>query len=62
MKLNFDVIGISETKEQSSGFFFQMLTLIAISFILSQCSNTSVGGVGLYANKNLDHMTRYALT
>ena len=60
LKLNFDVIGISETKEQSSGFLSNV-DLDGYIFY-SQCSNTSAGGVGLYVKENLDHMIRYDLS
>ena len=60
LKLNFDVIGISETKEQSSGFL-SSVDLDGCIFY-SQCSNTSAGGVGLYVKENLDHMIRYDLS
>ena len=54
LKLDFDVIGISETKEQSSRF---LSNVNLDGYILySQCSNTSAGGVGLYVKENLDHM------
>ena len=60
LKLNFDVIGISETKEQSGVF----LSNINLDFYIlySQCSNTSVGGVGLYVKENLDHIIRFDLS
>ena len=60
LKLNFDVLGISETKEQSSGF---LSNVDLDSYIFySQCSNTSAGGVGLYVKENLDHMITYDLS
>ena len=60
LKLNFDVIGISETKEQSSGFLSNVDLDRYIFYY--QCSNTSAGGVGLYVKENLDHMIRYDLS
>ena len=53
LKSQFDVIGTSETREQSKGF----LTNVNLDgYILhSQPSNSSAGGVALYVESNLDH-------
>ena len=56
LKLQFDVIGISESKERKSGF----LTNVNLSgYVLhSQYSNTAAGGVALYVKDNLDYLIR----
>ena len=56
LKSQFDVIGISETCEQSKGF----LTNVNLDgYILhSQPSKSSAGGVALYVKSNLDHFVR----
>ena len=56
LKANFDVIAISETKEQSEGF----LKNVSLDgyIIHSQHSNSSAGGVALYLRKNLDYIVR----
>ena len=56
LKSQFDVIGISETREQSQGF----LTNVNLDgYILrSQPSKSSAGGVALYVKSNLDHFVK----
>ena len=56
LKANFDVIAISETKEQSEGF----LKNVSLDgyIIHSQHSNSSAGGVALYIRNNLDYIVR----
>ena len=56
LKINFDVIGISETKEQSGGFL-KYVDLHDYT-IHSQHSNSAAGGVALYVKSNLDHIIR----
>ena len=56
LKMKFDIIGISETKEQAHGF------LNNVNFngyiIHSQHSKCSAGGVALYVKSTLDYMLR----
>ena len=56
LKINFDVIGISETKEQSGGFL-KNVDLHGYT-IHSQHSNSEAGGVALYVKSNLDYIIR----
>ena len=49
MKLSFDIIGISETKEQVIKSFLSNVNLSGYDFY-SQPSNSSAGGVALYVN------------
>ena len=56
LKLQFDVIGISESKEQESGF---LTNVNLCGYVLhSQYSNTAAGGVVLYVKDNLDYLIR----
>ena len=56
LKINFDVIGISETKEQSGGFL-KYVDLHGYT-IHSQHSNSAAGGVALYVKSILDYIIR----
>ena len=56
LKIKFDVIGISETKEQSGGFL-KNVDLHGYT-IHSQHSNSEAGGVALYVKSNLDYIIR----
>ena len=56
LKANFDVIAISETKEQSEGFL-KGVSLDGYT-IHSQYSNSSAGGVALYLRNNFDCIVR----
>ena len=56
LKINFDVVGISETKEQSGGFL-KNVDLHGYT-IHSQHSNSEAGGVALYVKSNLDYIIR----
>ena len=56
LKINFDVIGISEAKEQSGGFL-KNVDLHGHT-IHSQHSNSEAGGVALYVKSNLDYIIR----
>ena len=56
LKINFDVIGISETKEQSGGFLKNVD--LHGNTIHSQHSNSEAGGVALYVKSNLDYIIR----
>ena len=56
LKANFDIIGISETKEQTGGFL-KNVSLDGYT-IFSQHSNSSAGGVALYVKNNLDFIVR----
>ena len=56
LKINVDVIGISETKEQFGGFL-KNVDLHGYT-ILSQHSNSEAGGVALYVRSNLDYIIR----
>ena len=56
LKLRFDVIGVSETKEQAGGF---LKNVTLNGYVLhSQHSSSSAGGVALYVKENLQHMIR----
>ena len=56
LKLRFDVIGVSETKEQAGGF---LKNVILSGYVLhSHHSNSSAGGVALYIKEDLQHMMR----
>ena len=60
MKSQFDVIGISETREQSNGI---LSNVNMNGYILhSRHSNSSSGGVALYVKFNLDHFIREDLS
>ena len=54
LKANFDVIELSETKEQSEGFF-KNVSLDGYK-IHSQHSNSSAGGIALYLRNNSDYI------
>ena len=56
LKITFDVISISETKEQSGGFL-KNVDLHGYT-IYSQHSNSETGGVALYVKSNLDYIIR----
>ena len=56
MKSQFDVIGLSETREQSNGFLSDVNMNGYV--IHSQHSNNSAGGVALYVKFKLDHFIR----
>ena len=56
LKAKFNVIAISETKEQSEGFL-KNVSLDGYT-IHSQHSNSSAGGVALYLRNNLDYIIR----
>ena len=53
LKLRFDVIGVSETKEQAGGF---LKNVTLNGYVLhSQHSSSSAGGVALYVKEDLQH-------
>ena len=54
LKVDFDIIGISETKEQSGGFLIHV-NLDGYS-IYSWHSSSVAGGVALYVKTNLDYI------
>ena len=56
LKMKFDIIGISETKEQAHGF----LNNVNVNgyTLHSQHSKCSAGGVALYVKSTLDYMLR----
>ena len=56
-KMTFDVIGISETREQVGKCFFNNVNLTGYAFY-SQPSNSSAGGAGLYIRANLNYSIR----
>ena len=56
-KMTFDVIGISETKEQVANGFLTNVNLKGYAFY-SQSSNFSAGGVGLCIRTNLNYSIR----
>ena len=56
-KMTFDVIGISETKEQVGKGFLTNVNLKGYAFY-SQPSNSSAGGAGLYIRANLNYSIR----
>ena len=60
LNFNFDVIGISETKEQISGF----LKNVSINGydLHSQYTSSATGGVALYIKSNLDYVIREDLS
>ena len=60
LKFNFDIIGISETKEQISGF----LKNVSINGydLHSQYTSYAAGGVALYIKSNLDYIIREDLS
>ena len=56
LKIRFDVIGVSETKEQADGF---LKNVTLSGYVLhSQHSSSSAGGVALYVKEDLQHMIR----
>ena len=56
LKLRFDVIGVSEMKEQAGGF---LKNVTLNGYVLhSQHSSSSAGGVALYFKEDLQHMMR----
>ena len=55
--MTFDVIGISETKEQVGKGFLTNVNLKGYAFC-SQPSNSSAGGAGLYIGANLNYSIR----
>ena len=57
MKLPFDIIGISETKEQVHKSFLSNVNLSGYDFY-SHPSNSSAGGVALYVNSKLNYIIR----
>ena len=57
LKFNFDIIGISETKEQISGF----LKNVSIN-LHSLYTSSAAGGVALYIKSNLDYIIREDLS
>ena len=60
LKAQFDVIGISETREQAKGF---LKNVDFNGYVLhSQHSKSSAGGVALYVKSNLDHFARNDLS
>ena len=59
LKIVFDVIGTSETKEQSGGFL-KNVDLHGYT-IPSQHSNSEAGGVAFYVKSNLDYIIRDVL-
>ena len=60
LKVVFDTIGISETKEQFGGFL-KNVNLDGYSFH-SQHSNSAAGGGVLYVKTNLDYIIREYLS
>ena len=56
LKLRFDVIGVSETKEQAGGFLKN--STLSGYVLHSQHSSSSAGGVALYIKEDLQHMMR----
>ena len=60
LKFNFDIIGISETKEQISGF----LKNVSINGydLHSQYTSSAAGGVALYIRSDLDKIIREDLS
>ena len=57
LKFKFDVIGISETKEQSDKGFLSNVHLSGYN-IPTQPTKSSVGGVALYVNSSLNYKTK----
>ena len=56
LKLRFDVIGVSVTKEQVGGF---LKNVTLSGYVLhSQHSSSSAGGVELYVKEDVQHMMR----
>ena len=55
--MTFDIVGISETKEQVRKGFLTNVNLKGYAFY-SQPSDSSAGGVGLYIKTNLNYSIR----
>ena len=56
LKLRFDVIGVSETKEQAGGFLKN--STLSGCVLHSQYSSSSAGGVAMFIKEDLQHMMR----
>ena len=60
IKLLFDILGISETKEQVNKDFLRNVNLAGYDFY-SQPSMSAAGGVALYVNSKLNYLIREEL-
>ena len=61
INISFDVIGISETKEQIDNEFITNVELRGYS-MYSQPSKSSCGGCAIYVSSQLDHQVRNDLS